>query len=141
MKNTVARWTVAAAALAVAAGSAVAQTYAAEVPLSFRVAGKLMAPGAYELIQTNLMSGQVYRIFNADDGTGAMLAARSRKDVPRAWREIGRPVLAFECAGKVCALRQMWNGRDPFLFTFPAYKLPAGETRTALVTLNTVRGD
>ena len=49
MKSSTIRTMIAAAALAVAAGTASAQTYKAEIPVSFRAADKLMLPGSYEV--------------------------------------------------------------------------------------------
>ena len=46
MKSMMTRWMIAAAAMTAVAGSAAAQTYKAEIPLSFQVGSKMMRPCA-----------------------------------------------------------------------------------------------
>ena len=49
MNTNTMKMMIAAAALVVAAGSASAQTFKAEVPVAFQVGNKTMAPGSYDV--------------------------------------------------------------------------------------------
>jgi hypothetical protein len=142
MTHSIRRWMMAAAALAMVAGSASAQTYLAEIPLRFHVRNQLMQPGRYEIVTNTVMGGETVRIFNVDTKTPALLMAGKTGGVPAAWRAGGDPVLVFECVENSCALRRMWNGQDQFSYEFPRpARAPSGEVRLAVVTMTPVKAD
>ena len=140
MKSSTMRTMIAAAALALAVGTASAQTYKAEIPLSFRTADKLMLPGSYEVKVNRGYSGipMVY-IHNLDDNKQVVVSPTPGKDAPKAWRAAGKPVLAFECAEGHCALRTLWNGEDTSTYAFGGSIGPRSDNKVAellVVTLN-----
>ncbi len=141
MKPKFTRWMIAAAALAAAAGSASAQTYVAEIPLSFHVQNKLMGPGTYRFHVARAASTEVVEIYNSDTHTAGMLLPLRKGDAPKTWRDTGKPVVSFECNGGVCALNGLWDGTSEAAYGFPGLKLPPGEARTAQVTVPLVRAD
>ncbi len=141
MKTNLTRWMIAAAALAVAAGSASAQTYNAEVPLSFHVGGKLMTPGDYQMRISDSGAIKAVIVYNRDTRSSAILLAAGRADVAEAMRKRGHAAITFECSGGNCALSRLWDGDNAFAYTFPALKTKAGEPRAEVVTLTLTRAD
>ena len=142
MKSSTIRLMIAAAALAVAAGTASAQTYKAEIPMAFRAAGKLMPPGSYEIRTSQDAATQVLYIRNAQANSAVVLLAQVKTDAPKAWRQAGDPKLAFACAGDACALSRMWNGSDPFAYDFPSARKSFGNlasVRLETVTLSMIK--
>jgi hypothetical protein len=114
---------IALAVLAVAAGSASAQTYKAEIPMSFHIGDKQMAPGSYEFNADTSLSGKVViGVRMAGHEAGALLFPIPGSDAPKAWREEGTPKLSFACHDRTCTLAAFWNGRDVSTFEFPARK-------------------
>ncbi len=142
MKTLTMRWMIAAAALAVTAGGASAQTFKAEIPLSFRVGKMLMLPGSYRIsVETGSASEIVY-VHNLDTQSTVVLLAGVKSDAPKAWRQEGKPMIGFECVGDLCALRRLWNGQDTFAYGFRGRALPPGEDRrAAVVRLTPVKAD
>ena len=141
MKTNFTRWMIAAAAVAAAAGSASAQTYVAEIPLSFHVQNKLMVPGTYRVHIARAGSAEVVEVYNTDvRATGILLPVR-KGDASKAWRETGRPVISFECNGGVCALNGLWDGASETAYGFPGLKLPPGDKRMAQVTVPLTKAD
>ena len=140
MKNSMTRWMIAAAALAVAAGSASAQNLKADIELTFRAGDKLMQPGNYE-VSIN-QANRVVRLRNLDTNDSAVVIATYGKDAPKAWREQGKPVIAFACSqdGK-CSLSHLWNGRESFEDKFPSSEKARGERSTAEVVIPMTRAD
>jgi hypothetical protein len=142
MNTTTMRTMIAAAALVVAAGTASAQTYRAQVPVAFRAGGKLMAAGSYRLDISKGAVGGVMYLRNTDSNTVVTVLAGVKADPPEQWREAGGPKLAFSCAGDSCTLSEMWNGSDTFAYSFPAPKAPAAELaaqRLQVVTLTMIK--
>jgi len=138
MKTATLRTMIAAAALAVAAGTASAQTYRAEIPLTFRAGNTTMLPGAYR-INTKLAGGSVVVYFsNMDTHQNVILLSGPSEDVPKAWKDKALPVIAFECTEGSCTASKLWAGPGE-----SAYDLPQGshkgEAKIALVTLTAVR--
>jgi hypothetical protein len=126
------RLMMAAAVLAVAAGSASAQSYKAEIPVAFRAGETQMAAGSYQI--TVMGQGSHYvKVLNSESGKSALLIPISGQDTPKVWRDAGKPVLAFECVAEHCKLSKMWNGTDSFSYRFYGPNLPNGEARSALV--------
>jgi len=137
MKSKMMHWMIAAAALAAAAGSAAAQSYRAEIPLSFRVGKTLMLPGTYDV---NLKTNGMVSLRNLDTNAAVLTVASVKGDPPRTWAK-GKPVLGFECTGESCALHRLYTGRDSFAYQFPIGKLPAGEQRAAVVVMAPAKAD
>jgi len=128
------------AACTMAAGSAAAQSYKAEVPFAFRAGGKLMTAGSYSVSRSSGAGGiTVLRLRNVDSGGGVLLTATSktgeRKGDPA-------PKLRFACAGTRCALAAMWVGGDEGAYRFGTPKLDSGETaRVREVEIARVKAD
>jgi len=140
MKNTITRWMIAAAALAAVAGSAAAQTYKAEIPLSFRVRDKLMRPGSYRIDLGKMSASGSFYLYNEDTKASVSAVALRSGGVSKAWREGAAPVLAFRCEANVCALDRMWNGSDTFAYRFSGARM-GDDVRIAVVALTPVKGD
>jgi hypothetical protein len=142
MKSSTMQWMIAAAALVVAAGSASAQTYKAEIPMAFRAADKVMEPGSYEIQVSSGALGNVLFVRNSATQSAVALLATVKSDAPKAWRMSGDPRIAFECLAGACRLQQIWNGSAPFAYVFPAPKAPSGvlaATRLEVLTLAMVK--
>jgi len=139
MKSMMTRWMIAAAAMAAVAGSAAAQTYKAEIPLSFQVGSKIMQPGEYRIYMHGNSDSAAFTLYNVDTKTVEGLVALRSGQVDKAWQQ-GVPVLVFECTGSDCLLRQIWNG-DSRAFQFPRPRGRSGEARIAVVALTAVKAD
>jgi len=142
MKSSMVRLMIAATALVVAAGTVSAQTYKAEVPMAFRAAGKLMAPGTYEIRVSQNAATPVVYVRNSEGNGGVVLLAQVKNDAPKAWRDAHDPKIAFACTGDACSLSRMWNGRDTFAYDFPASRKSGGNLASArleTVTLSMIR--
>jgi hypothetical protein len=143
MKTLTMRSMIAVAALAVAACSASAQTYKADIPMSFSAGNQQMAPGSYEFQVASGSAGRAYIAVRKTDGSAAvMLLPIAGADAPKAWQKEGKPKIAFECLGKACSLARLWNGQDVSVYAFPSRKLPKAEAeRLAVVTVGLTRAD
>ncbi|HKE26473.1 MAG TPA: hypothetical protein VKB88_29165 [Bryobacteraceae bacterium] len=138
MKSSTMRMMIAAAALAVAAGVASAQTYKAEIPLAFRAGNKVMQPGAYDVrVSLGATGIASVTIQNRDANSTVLLVPTYGSDAPKRWREAGKPVFAFECAEGQCMLRTFWTGTDLPTYKFPGHIAPKSDKEVAelLVTL------
>src|SRR5215467_10030746 len=101
MKNLM----LAAAACAIAAGNAAAQTYHAEIPFSFRAGQTILAPGSYDVrIQGGVNKMLLLR--NADTKKSILVTPEG---ITGEWKDAGVPNLRFECASR-CALESLWVG-------------------------------
>jgi len=139
MKNLTMRWMIVAAALAAAAGSAAAQTYTAEIPMSFRAGEKTMSAGSYEF-RVSYTTGQArVQLRNTATSDSVLLLPMAGHDAPVGWRKIGNPMVSFAC-GRTCALKELWTARDVTTIKFPALKLPKTETAHE-VTFSLVKTD
>jgi hypothetical protein len=139
--SNVTRWMIAAAALAVVAGSATAQTYTTEIPMSFRVGNTMMLPGSYQIRIDPRDATKVVYVHNLKTHEMVVTSPGVKEDAPKGWVEHARPALGFECAGRTCALSRMWNGQDRFAYKFSVRRLPAGEESTTAVVLKTGKAD
>jgi hypothetical protein len=140
MKNLTMRMMIAAAALAVAAGSASAQTYKAEIPMPFRVADKVMAPGSYRFVVGNSSGHAIVSVRSLDTDSAALVVSAPGSDAPKAWLQAGTPKVSFDCLGSTCTLRQLWNGRDSFTYAFPSAERPTIDAqRVTVVTLALIK--
>lgn len=122
MKSSTMRWMIAAAALAVAAGSASAQTYKADIELTFRADHTLMSPGPYRISPLPNMQHVLY-FQNLDTKQSVLLLAIPGPDAPKEWVAKGKPIIAFRCGDEGrCVLTGMWNGagKSRYRFATPA---------------------
>jgi len=143
MKSFTTRMMIAVAALAVAAGTASAQTYKAEIPMAFHAGNKAMTAGSYDLRMVRGISGHPFvAVQNVNTKATAVLLPVLGPDAPKAWVEAGNPRITFECVDGSCSLRKLWNGRDAAVYQLPARKLrPAEVERIAVVTVGLTKAD
>ena len=142
MKTLTMRLTIAAALVGAAAGSAWAQHYEAKIPMAFSVGDKQMTPGSYQIFVNTGGSLPMVTVRNTATHSSAILVTRARSDTPKAWRQDGKPVIAFDCLNGNCALRKLWNGRDDSIYQFPGLKLRGAEAeRASLITLPLNKAD
>jgi hypothetical protein len=143
MRTLMTRSMIAVAALAVAAASASAQTYKAEVPMSFRVGTKVLAPGSYQFRVVNALTGNhVVSVSNTATHRGALLLSFPGSDAPQAWRAAGNVVISFECLDGNCAPRRMWDGTGTTTYEFRGLKLrPAEQERITSITVALNKAD
>ncbi|HTX39601.1 MAG TPA: hypothetical protein VME43_31495 [Bryobacteraceae bacterium] len=142
MKTLTMRSMIVVAALAVAAGSASAQTYRAEIPMAFRAGNKVMEAGAYDFIVKLQGGGQeILLVSSLATNRMALLMPTQGDDAPNAWKKAGAAVVTFECLGRVCTLRQLWDGNKPYTYAFPSHKLPASEANRSVVNVPLTKGD
>ena len=142
MNTSTSRLMIAAAALAVAAGSASAQSLKAEIPFAFHTTHAAMSPGTYVITTNNWSGRQVVMLRNADTGKAVMLTQHVDAYLPAAQLYSGVPKLTFTCAGRACVLRELWKGGGSHGLRFVGPKLPPGEdARIAEVALTVVKAD
>lgn len=119
MKRLMTRSMFAAAALAVAAVGASAQTLNAEIPFTFRAGSTVMAPGSYELSRST-NGGHYFILSNRESKKAIILMSPSQRDPAKAWVSAAKPLLSFECVEAQCALRELWTGQGAsYRFTGP----------------------
>jgi hypothetical protein len=107
MKTSTMNLMLATAVMMVASTVSFAQNLRAEIPFSFRVGDKVMAPGSYEVHATN---GEAMLYLHSEEGnSSALLAAGVKGDAPKAWIKAGRPSLGFECGEGPCVLQSIWT--------------------------------
>ena len=143
MKNFTMRAMFAVAAVAVAAGSASAQTYKAEIPMAFHAGNKAMSAGSYDVRVLLGATGHSFiAVQNVNTKAAAVLLPIPGPDAPKAWVADGNPRLSFECVDGACSLRKLWNGYDAAVYELPARKLrPAEVERIAVVTVGLTKAD
>ncbi len=131
----------AAAALVIAAGTASAQTYHAEVPRSFKVGNKAMVPGSYNIRVSSESGTKVVVVRNVSTHESAMLASPVHGDVSKEWAAAGNPMIALSCTAGSCRLAKLWTGYGDAELSFAAPKSEGGVlvSKTDVVTLAMVR--
>jgi hypothetical protein len=136
MNTNTMKMMIAAAALVVAAGSASAQTFKAEVPVTFRVGNKAMAPGIYDVRLTKGTAGQILVVHNQSDNSAVVLVG-AVGDSTKASRDA---TVTFECTDGSCSLRKLSDGSGATCL-FPAQRTPGTITahRTDFVTLSMIK--
>jgi hypothetical protein len=131
-----------AAALAVAAGSASAQSLKADIPFTFHTANATMSPGTYVITVQYSAGRQFLLMRNADTGAGAMLTQYVDAVASKAMEWDNTAKLTFECARRACVLRELWKGGGSGGFQFLGPKLPRNEdTHIAEVALTGMKTD
>jgi hypothetical protein len=137
MKRSLTHLMVTAAALAVAAGMASAQTLKADIELTFRAGSTVMQPGQY-VVTVDSQSRTVW--FHNLDTKQSVILAPIGDDAPKAWVAAAKPVVAFSCGeeGK-CTLTGMWDGRDSYAYKFLSPR--AHNEKVAQVLIPLTRAD
>lgn len=130
MKNLTHRLMIAAAALAVTAGSALAQTrtYTAEIPHAFQAGKTQMQSGSYVFKVEPQGGNSIVTVSNLDTNKKIYLLPSAGPDAPKAWSDAGKPVVALACADGQCALQSLWDGHNSSVYRFAPPK-PVRETR------------
>jgi hypothetical protein len=138
MMNSVTKWMLAVATMAIAAGSASAQTYTAEIPFAFRAGGSMMAPGKYQLSVGGSTSIPTPVLRNLDTNKGILLAAYPQGAISAN----GVSKFVFECAEGSCVLRQLWRGDSGNVYKFMGPKPGHGDdARITEITLTSVKAN
>ncbi len=141
MNTTTVRTMMAAAALVIAASTASAQTFQANVPVPFQVAGKTMAAGSYDIRLTLEASEPLLVVRNRETHNTAALVPSMKGDAPKSWQASGEARIALVCSASACVLQKLWTGSDSFAYQFAAPK-PAGDLlaqRSELLTLTMIK--
>jgi hypothetical protein len=133
MTNFTKNFLVAAAALAVAAGGASAQSLKADIPFAFQVHGKVMPAGTYRVDQ--ITAADVYRFRNDHSGQAVLVLPATKHDARKEWKAEGSAKLAFECGPASCALTELWDGTARPSYTFHRPKNVDMGTRIAIVNM------
>jgi hypothetical protein len=139
MTRTTTRMMIAAAALAVAAGVASAQSMKAEIPFAFRFGNELYPAGTYS-VEVQNANTMVYLI-NREARRSGILVPLPAADPSKEWRTSGAPMLAFECGLGRCQLTQVWAGTDHPVLPIPHRRLGPGEVATVRLVHLTRYGD
>jgi hypothetical protein len=144
MKNLNTRWLIAAAALAVAVGSASAQTprYRADIPVSFRAGSTTMLPGSYEInLAPTASGGIVARVTNLDTHRVAQVFAARDSDTLTSLKKEGKAAMSFDCGGGQCQLTGLWGGTNDSGFRFMAPKHLHNEARMASLNIELTKAE
>ena len=114
-----------AAAALVAAGAASAQTMKADIPFAFRASGKVMAPGAYQVVLGATGNSVLIRRFKHE----AVLAM----PLTRAEGKSESAKLVFKCGSGTCALAEIWPGYSTGGLRFATPKVDRMERASLMV--------
>jgi hypothetical protein len=132
MKSLTNKLMVAAAAMAVVAGAASAQSMKAEVPFSFRVSGTTMPAGSYLLTETRNANGApLFRLLNTDVSKSVL-----SQTIGQHTKGVGADSpakLVFLCGDGTCALAQIWTGNGNGAYDLHTPKLTRAEA--ALISI------
>jgi hypothetical protein len=129
----------AAAACAFAAGNAIAQSYEAEIPFTFRAGRVNLAPGRYQVWIDPASSVSLIRLHNMDSRETVLLLPAS---VAGAGRYGQVMKLQFRCGGARCALSSMSVGESQGAYTFHTPALGRDDAaRVAEIVLTPVKAD
>jgi hypothetical protein len=128
------KWMIAAAAAAVVAGSASAQSLRADVPFAFETGTSTLQAGTYSIHTSP--NGVVYWR-NLDTNNGAMTKSMGPQDANREWKDTPRVV--FECADGRCALQTLYTADGNPALRFYGLKSKTGDTHIAMVPLTVVK--
>jgi hypothetical protein len=136
MTNFTKNLMLAAAACALAAGTAAAQSYQAEVPFSFRAGSTSLAPGEYSISMQGITSGKLMVVRNLDTHNSIMVQTVSMTGESKG---PAAPTLRFVCWDKRCALESVWVGG--YQGAFKLHVAPLGPRELARIeTVELARG-
>ena len=142
MKSLMTNCIIAVAALAVAAGSASAQTLKADIPFTFRAGKTLLTPGTYKLRMAVSTNRDFLVMQNEDTGASVMLPTFIRGDASKNLKAKGLPALVLVCHDARCVLSELWTGGEASSYYFPTPNLGHdGGLRTAEIALTAVKAD
>jgi hypothetical protein len=142
MKSLRTNFIMAVAAMAVAAGSASAETLKADIPFTFRAGNTLLTPGAYKLKMSVSINRHFILMQNEDTGASVMLATFVQGDASKNLKAKRVPALAFVCDNARCALTELWTGGEASSYYFRTPHLGHdGDLRTAEIALTQVKAD
>ena len=142
MTNLTTKWMLAAAAIALAAGSAAAETYKAEIPFAFRAAGAAMQPGTYvvSIGQSNQRPIPVLR--SLDSGSAVLLPNYVFEDATGRVSPKGGSKLVFQCGGGSCVLHELSKPGGTETYQFLGPKPARGDdSHIAEITLTSVKAN
>jgi hypothetical protein len=122
MKKLTTRLMIAAAALAVVAGVASAQTMTASIPFEFRAGDRVMAPGTYRIDSPQVSGVPLFHLSNVHSGGSIVLLVKAPVDPKKGWTA-GNPRMVFACTSGSCALAELWAGSGSYAYTFHGPKL------------------
>jgi hypothetical protein len=137
MKRTTMNLMLATAALLVASTVASAQTISFEIPFAFQVAGKIMAPGAYDVSASPGES--LFQITSKRSGHALLLSSGTPQDPQSAWVKAGGGLLEFACDEGGCSLKRIWTGTGAPAHAYATPKRE-GDKPTHLAVVRTVAG-
>ena len=128
----------AAAACAIAAGNAAAQTYHAEIPFTFRAGSTTLAPGGYDISFKGVTSAQFVTLRSTETKKAIMLQTVGMTGEQKGERA---PALRFKC-GSRCALQSMWVGGWQGAYKLHTPSLGPNETaRVMTIDLTRLKAD
>jgi hypothetical protein len=126
----------AAAACTIAACNALAESYEAEIPFTFRAGRVRMAPGRYQVWIDEASAARMIRLHNVDSRETLLLLPAS---IAGAGDDSGSLTLRFHCGSARCALASISVSGSLAAYTFHTPALGGGETeRVAVVPLTRV---
>lgn len=136
MKSLNMGWLIAVAALAVAAGSASAQTFKAEIPLAFRAGSTQMLPGSYQIDLLKSDTNAIFaRVQNLDTNRSILVYAPVDYKIPPAMKSTDKAVLDFACNEGDCTLARLWDGRGEVTYKFLTPRKHEAQMATVHVAL------
>jgi hypothetical protein len=117
MKTLTTNLMIAAVALAVAAGTASAQTMKADIPFAFQTGRKAMPAGTYRISMD--ASKGIVSLLSGDRTSDVLLLATYRIGETK----MSGPKLVFSCVAGSCSLTQAWSGEPGFNYGFASPKV------------------
>ena len=128
MKSLMSKMLVAAAAVAVCAGTASAQRMKSEIPFSFKTSGAVMPAGEYQVELAKSNAGiPIFRLLNTDANRPVLVVASSK--YADSWKSYSDAKLVFRCGAEGCALTQIWTGTEHGAYDVPTPKSLRTEAR------------
>jgi hypothetical protein len=128
------KWMIAAAAMAVAACSASAQSLKADVPFAFQTAAGTLQPGIYQI---HVGHDGIVFWRNLETNRSVMTKPAGPQDAKAEWKDTPRVV--FECVEGRCALLTLYAADGNPALRFFGLKSKTGDTQIAMVPLTVVK--
>ena len=139
MTNFTKKLMLAMAACTIAAGTAAAQTYTAQIPFAFRAGKTVMAPGSYQINVSGLAGAKSVSLYNREAGKGVMLIPSA---ITGNAKDQDALKVRFECAGPRCSLASLGVGGWVGAYVFPKPHLgPAEMARVVEIDLTRAKAD
>jgi len=141
MTNLTKNMTLAIAALAMAAGTASAQSMKAEIPFAFRIGKKVMQPGEYRVHRQSGSQAPMFTLASLDSHQSAIVVASYRGAPSKEWADAGQAKLSFLCGDGPCTLTRVWAGAGDAYTFHSAPAKDGGDARVAEITLRPDRAN